>query len=167
LRPLGSIYLFAGPHLATQVELAVSRHFRMLNRIVWCKPSGRHNGCSKESLRKYLPQTEHIMFAESKKRKPFVFEPIRAYLDKARSSAGISHGQVDQVCGNQMSGHWFGKSQWTMPSRGHYETLQSDLNVSLKPYNELFSEYKSLKQSTRYFSVSKYVPTPTYGITSR
>jgi DNA modification methylase len=67
LRPQGSIYLFAGPHLATQVDIAVSRHFRMLNHIVWCKPSGRHNGCRKEALRKYFPQTEHIMFAESVK----------------------------------------------------------------------------------------------------
>jgi DNA modification methylase len=67
LKPSGSIYLFAGPHLATQVDMAVSKYFRMLNHIIWCKPSGRHNGCSKEALRKYFPQTEHIMFAESLK----------------------------------------------------------------------------------------------------
>jgi len=42
-------------------------------------------GCNKESLRKYFPQkTEHILFAESKKKLPFAFEPIRCYLDEAR-----------------------------------------------------------------------------------
>lgn len=70
LKPTGSLYLFAGPHLATRVELAVSEHFKLLNHILWCKPSGRHLGCRKEDLRKYFPQTEHIMFAESRKHLP-------------------------------------------------------------------------------------------------
>ncbi|WP_223146808.1 DNA methyltransferase [Methylomonas fluvii] len=78
LKPAGSMYLFAGPHLGTQVELAVARHFRILNHIVWRKPSGRHNGCRKESLRRYFPQTEHIIFAESRKRLPFAV-CFRAY----------------------------------------------------------------------------------------
>lgn len=49
LKPAGSLYLFAGPHLATRVELAVAARFNLLNHIVWRKPSGRHNGCNKES----------------------------------------------------------------------------------------------------------------------
>ncbi|WFP48501.1 site-specific DNA-methyltransferase [Methylomonas sp. EFPC3] len=158
LKPAGSLYLFAGPHLATQVELAVAKHFRILNHIVWRKPSGRHNGCRKESLRRYFPQTEHIIFAESRKRLPFAFEPIRSHLEQARQTVGISRKQIDQACGCQMSGHWFDRSQWSMPSRKHYDTMNQLFGGTLKPYAELFAEYKAVKLQQRHFAVTKDVP---------
>lgn len=34
LKPAGSLYLFAGPHLATNVEQAVADHFTLLNQII-------------------------------------------------------------------------------------------------------------------------------------
>lgn len=68
LKPTGSLYLFASPYLATKIELLVAKHFNLLNQILWCKPNGRWNSCCKESLRKYFPQTEHIIFAESLKK---------------------------------------------------------------------------------------------------
>jgi len=156
--PAGSLYLFAGPHLATQVELAVAERFDMLNHIIWRKPSGRHNGCNKESLRRYFPQTEHIMFAESRKKLPFAFEPIRAYLDQARKAAGIGRKQIDEACGCQMSGHWFDSSQWSFTSQAHYQTMNALFGGSLKPYEELKAEYKAIKQQQRHFAVTKHVP---------
>lgn len=98
LKPTGSLYLFAGPYQATQVELLIVKRFKVLNHILWCKPTGRWIGCRKESLRKYFPQTEHILFAESVKktnvRRPFKarkdapytnvwhFKPVAWYLGK-------------------------------------------------------------------------------------
>lgn len=158
LKPAGSLYLFAGPHLATDVDLAVRKHFNLLNHIIWRKPTGRHLGCSKEALRKFFPQTEHIMFAESKKKIPFAFEPVRAYLNSARELAGISRKQIDQACGCQMSGHWFNRSQWSFPSEANYETMNKLFGNTLKPYQQLKSEYKSIKQQRRHFSVTKHVP---------
>ncbi|MBB7099024.1 site-specific DNA-methyltransferase, partial [Escherichia coli] len=38
--------------------------FNVLNHIIWAKPSGRWNGCNKESLRAYFPATERVLFAE-------------------------------------------------------------------------------------------------------
>ncbi|QSB01959.1 site-specific DNA-methyltransferase [Methylomonas sp. EFPC1] len=158
LKPAGSLYLFAGPHLATRVEISVAERFEMLNHIIWRKPSGRHNGCNKESLRRYFPQTEHIMFAESRKKMPFAFEAIRAYLDAARTSAEVSRKQVDQACGCQMSGHWFDRSQWSFPSVSHYETMNGLFGNTLKPYADLKAEYKTIKRQQRHFSVTKHVP---------
>ncbi len=158
LKPTGSLYLFAGPHLATDVEITVKQHFNLLNHVIWRKPSGRHNGCRKESLRKYFPQTEHIMFAESKKKQPFPFESIRSYLDNARKAAGISRKQIDQACQCQMSGHWFDKSQWSFPSETHYKTMNKLFGHTLKPYAKLKAEYKSIKKKRRHFAVTKHVP---------
>ena len=162
LKPTGSIYLFAGPHLATRVEMAVREHFSMLNHLIWRKPTGRHNGCQKEALRRYFPQTEHIMFAESNKPVPFAFDPILQHLRGALDEAGVSRKAVDEATGCKMSGHWFGRSQWSMPGEKHYGTLQQLLGGRLKPYQELYAEYRSLldgfNAGRRVFQVSKAVP---------
>ncbi len=162
LKPTGSLYLFAGPHLATEVEAAVDDYFNVLNHIVWRKPSGRHNGCCKESLRRYFPQTEHIIFAGSRKKLGFAYEPVLSYLEQARLKAGVSRKAIDAACGCQMSGHWFGRSQFHLPSEQHYNTINQLIGDTLKPYAELKNEYITLRdganRSRRTFNVSKEVP---------
>lgn len=162
LKPNGSMYLFAGPHSATQVENLIAKHFNMLNHIVWRKQSGRHLGCCKEELRRFFPQTEHILFATSKKPVPFSFEPIRRYLLNAIKKAGITQKQVDKACGCQMSGHWFGKSQWSLPSEKHYNTINKLVNNRLKPYQQIYQSYHDIlklsNSARRTFNVTKQVP---------
>ena len=162
LKPIGSLYLFAGPHLATKVERAIAERFNVLNHIIWRKQSGRHLGCNKESLRRFFPQTEHIIFAESVKKRPFAYEPIRAYLEQARLDAGVSRAAIDKACGCQMSGHWFGRSQWAFPSKRHYKTINGLLAGALKPYAQLKAEYVALRdgdnRARRVFNVTKQVP---------
>jgi site-specific DNA-methyltransferase (adenine-specific) len=162
LKPNGSLYLFAGPYTATNVEVLVAKHFNVLNQIVWAKPSGRWNGCNKESLRKFFPQTEHIVFAESAKPKPFGFESIRAYLHNAIIDAGVTQKQVDIACGVKMSGHWFGKSQWSMIPESHYKTLNKLVGGHLKSHQSIYKEYRRLldeiNQARRVFNVTKHVP---------
>ncbi|MFO6427074.1 DNA methyltransferase [Escherichia coli] len=46
-----SLYLFCGHRLASDTELMMRERFNVLNHIIWAKPSGRWNGCNKESLR--------------------------------------------------------------------------------------------------------------------
>ena len=68
LKPTGSLYLFCGPYLASETEQLINKHLRVLNHIVWRKPTGRHLGCHIPAQRKYFPQTERIIFAESYKK---------------------------------------------------------------------------------------------------
>ncbi len=117
LKPTGSIYLFCGPYLAAETELLMGQHFRVLNHIVWRKPSGKFQGCCKESLTKYFPQTERVIFAESTKKKPFQYESIRRHLANTIKAAGVSSKRVNEATKTQMSGHWFGASQFAFPSR--------------------------------------------------
>lgn len=168
LKPSGSIYLFCGPYLAAETELLLGKYFRVLNHIVWRKNVGRWLGCNKESLTKFFPQTERIIFAESAKKpsqRHFHFEPIRKYLDDTVRGAGVTSKQVDAATGTQMSGHWFGRSQFSLPSAKHYATLQQ-LVPGLKPYAELKAEYDAIRARHRsesrgrgrHFAVSKEVP---------
>lgn len=53
LKPAGSIYLFCGHRLASDIEIMMRARFNVLNHIIWAKPSGRWNGCNKESLRTF------------------------------------------------------------------------------------------------------------------
>lgn len=161
LKPTGSIYLFCGPYLAAETELLMDKHFRMLNHIVWRKPTGRFLGCNKESLRKYFPQTERLMFAESRKPKPFVYDDICGYLVAAIEEAGVSRNDVNRATGTQMAGHWFGRSQFSLIPEKHYATL-AGLGVALKPYWQLREDFVTLRRegrgNGRYFAVDKTVP---------
>lgn len=161
LKPTGSLYIFCGPYLAAETELIVGKTFRVLNHIAWRKPSGRHNGCNKESLTKFFPQTERIIFAESRKRRAFQYEPIRSHIADTLAKAGVTSKQVNEATCTQMSGHWVGASQFTLPSQANYRILKR-LAPGLKPYKELRAEYVAIREregrSGRYFSVTKHVP---------
>ena len=64
LKPSGSLYVFCGSRLAADTELLMRERFKILNHIIWAKPSGPWNRQHKEDLRSYFPATERILFAE-------------------------------------------------------------------------------------------------------
>lgn len=194
LKPNGSIYLFSGHRLASDIEIMMRNRFNILNHIIWAKPFGRWNGCKKESLRAYFPATERIFFAEhyqgpykpdlftknNTKLKRQVLAPLIDYFRDARSELGVTAAQIAEATGKKsMVSHWFGGSQWQLPSEADYLKLQAlfaavanerhkagtlttphyqlaDTYHSLnRKYLELQAEYKSLR---RYFGVSVSVP---------
>jgi len=161
LKPSGSIYLFCGPHLAAETELLIGQYFKVLNHIVWRKPSGRHLGCNKEYLTKYFHQTERIIFAESTKYRAFNYERIRSHLANTIRAAGVTSKHVNDATNTQMSGHWFSVSQFHFPSRENYKILHK-LAPSLKPYDKLRAEYMAIRKKVsstgRKFAVTKHVP---------
>ena len=132
---------------------------------------------SKDSLRSYYPNTERIIFAEHygadniakgeagyaakcDELRGFIFEPLRAYLEAERNRAGYATtGAVDaewqKMRGTKgcMAGHWFGRSQWELPTRANYEWLRRLFNGQGGEY--LRREYEDLR---RPFSVSADVP---------
>ena len=198
LAPNGSIYVFASPQMAWGVEGKVREHFAVLNTIRWAK-RGRAEGCEKEALRSFFPDSETIIFAEQPgsdsralgesqygakcdEMRGFVFEPLRAYLDGERERAGVSRKDCDLACQNQMSGHYFSRVQWALPTaekyavlqrlfnakggdeflrkdyeflRKDYEELRKDYEFLRKDYEELRKDYEELR---RPFAVTAAVP---------
>ncbi len=141
LKPAGSLYLFCGHRLASDIEIMMRERFSVLNHIIWAKPSGRWNGCNKESLRSYFPATERILFAEhyqgpykpksdgyaekSNELKQHVLTPLISYFRDARESLGVSSKQIADATGKKnMVSHWFGASQWQLPGEADYQKLQ-------------------------------------------
>jgi adenine-specific DNA-methyltransferase len=179
LRPNGSLYCFASPQMAARVEVEIGKRFRVLNQIVWQKDRdrGKHAAANKESLRAYFPNTERIIFAEQHgsdgyargessytakvdELRGFVFEPLRAYLAGEWERAGLTAGDANAACGNQMAGHYFTRSQWALPTRENYEKLRERANQAQgeylrREYEDLRREYEDLR---RPFSVTADVP---------
>ncbi|BDH46415.1 methyltransferase [Salmonella enterica subsp. enterica serovar Choleraesuis] len=196
LKPNGSMYLFCGHRLAADIEIMARTRFNVLNHIIWAKPHGHWNGCRKENLRAYFPATERIIFAEhhvgpykpkddgyeskSAELKRHVMAPLISYFRDAREGLGISAKQIAEATGKKsMASHWFGASQWQLPSESDYGKLQelfssvaaeegrraglsrpfNQLSTSYqelsRQYADLLDEYKSLR---RYFGVTVAVP---------
>jgi len=146
LRPAGSLYLFCGHRLASDIEIMMRERFNVLNHIIWAKPSGRWNGCNKESLRAYFPATERILFADhyqgpfKPKSDGFVencnefkqqlMAPLISYFREARAELGVSTKQIADATGKKnMVSHWFGTSQWQLPNELDYGKIQELFNL--------------------------------------
>lgn len=175
LKPNGSLYLFASPQMAAHVEVLISKHMNVLNHIVWNKPASRASQAEKEALRAYFPDSERIIFAEQygadksakgedgyerkcEELRGFVFEPLRAYLEGERKKSDTDKSDCNVACGfSRTSGgmaarHYFGKSQWCMPTHEHYLSLCKLFNRDhienpeylTREYEELREEYEKL-----------------------
>ena len=168
LKPNGSLYVFASPKMAARVEVEIAERFEVLNRIRWTKGEGWHQKAEKEALRSYLSPWEEVIFAEHygsdnivkgeagyaakcDELRGFVFEPLRAYLDGERERAGFTPRQVNEATGTQMAGHWFGRSQWMLPTAKNYAWLRELFNRSggeylRREYEDLRREYEDLRR---------------------
>jgi len=153
LKPNGSLYCFTSPKMAARVEVMIGEMFSVIQRITWAKPpfSTKAEMSRKEDLRMFFPSSEAIIFAEHygadniakgeagyeakcDKLRGFLFEPLRAYLDGERKRAGIDKADCNVACGfartpgGMASRHYFGTSQWCLPTGQHYTALQRLFN---------------------------------------
>lgn len=71
-------------------------------------------------------------------------EELRLYLCEALKKSGLKQSDIDKRLNTQMSGHWFGRSQWQFPTRELYNKMREFL--PLKDYDEVYG-YAELLQS--------------------
>ena len=103
LAPHASVWVFASPQLATDVEITVRDRFRVLNSIRWTKAAGWHQKADMKTIRSFLTPWEAIIFAEqyadqygdtAKALHREVYAPFGRYLQTERERAGVTRGQV-------------------------------------------------------------------------
>lgn len=140
LKPNGSLYMFCGSKLSADTEILVRERFNVLNHIIWAKPSGPWRRACKADLRSFFPSTERIIFAEHyqspykgksseylqqcRELKENVLKPLIEYFKQARDLLCITAKEIHKATGKQMASHWFGYSQWQLPSEPDYLKLQ-------------------------------------------
>lgn len=178
LKPNGSLYCFASPQMAARVECQIMERFRVINHIVWSKPSGIHRRQCKEELRSFFTSTERIIFAEHygadnmakgeagymakcDELRGFLFEPLRSYLVAERDRAGHTTKTICEALRCTTASHYFSKSQWALPTEKHYKSMRDLFNKS-GSYEDLRKDYEDLRKDyediRRPFSVSASVP---------
>lgn len=160
-------------HIIPDIELLMRNRFDVLNHIIWAKPSGRWNGCHKESLRAYFPATERILFAghylgpyrpkddgyavKCDDTKRHIMTPLIDYFRNARNALGITAKQIADATGKKhMTSHWFGVSQWQLPNEADYLNLQAlfarvaqekhQQQELETPHHQLVVEYQALSR---------------------
>jgi len=133
--------------------LGESELMELCNQIVWdkkCIP-----GMRAESRMMYPTTTEHCLFFQignqfrgsiNTEDFPETWEPLRAYLEGQAKAAAIDPLKIRELCGVQMYGHWFTRSQFTLIPEKHYVTLQAAyVGHFQRPWRSLNSEWKKIK----------------------
>ena len=82
-----------------------------------------------EKLSRQIQITKEEIKAEEKK--------MRDYLLNALRLTGITQSEVNKRLDTQMSGHYFGCSQWDFPTKTEYEKMQSFMKGLDKPFEEV------------------------------
>ena len=93
---------------------------------------------NKETLKKSISELKQII-AEQK-------EEARNYLINALKESGLRQVEVDKYLNTQMSGHYFGRSQWEFPTREAYKKLQEILPLPLSYDDSYGAALESLQR---------------------
>ena len=95
--------------------------------IRWYCSEVLHSDVDTERLRLHLNET---IKANS--------EQLREYLLAAHKDSGLTQAEVQRRLGNQMAGHYFGRSQWEFPTRVVYEQMQTFMPKLDQAYNDIY-----------------------------
>ena len=170
----GAVYCFCWPYFSARLQMLMADYFNVLNEIVWMKrqPTGAYCGyqakASLESLRKFFPETERIVFAEmlgsdasasadaryqdaSAKLWAELMRPLIDYFATARRESGLGAGEICdrmfELTGKRyvFERHTFSASQWEFPTREQYEAAATFLPLR-RQYEDLRRQYEELRR---------------------
>lgn len=170
----GAVYCFCWPYFSARLQMLMADYFNVLNEIVWMKrrPTGAHCGpqakASLESLRKFFPETERIVFAEmlcsdanasadagyqdaSAKLQAELMRPLIDYFAAAKQESGLSAGKICdrmfELTGKRyvFERHALSASQWVFPTWEQYEAAATFLPLR-RQYEDLRRQHEELRR---------------------
>ena len=160
LAPHASVWVFASPQLATDVEITVRDRFRVLNSIRWTKTAGWHNKADMKKIRSFLTPWEAIVFAEqyadqygdaAKALRSEVYAPFGRYLQVEWERAGWKAGALGKALGRDsaLPTRWAEGS--SLPNPADYQKMRELLNRAggeylRREYEDLRREYEDLRR---------------------
>ena len=166
----GSLYCFCWPYFSARMQYIMADYFNVLNEIVWMKriASGAKRGpqakASLETLRKYFPETERIVFAEmsgsDKKALSYsnqlcseIMQPLISYFKEAKRQSGLSGKDIQEkmfhLTGKRymFAQHAFSESQWEFPTFEQYSAAEKFMPMLREQYNNLREQYNNLRRA--------------------
>ena len=138
LKDNGSFYMFCSAEMSWYIEGVIRKYFNVLNHIRWSDKESWSKHANKESLRRYINNSEEIIFAEQfiandDGVRGDVFEPIRKYLNEARIKANLTVNQTKEILNVSVKSgdHYFTKSQWELPTETKYNKLKEHMDKTI------------------------------------
>lgn len=83
-------------------------------------------------------------------------EELRLYLRNALTASGLTQADIDRATGTQMSGHYFGRSQWCFPTVEAYSALRKLMPALTLSYDEATARLSDLKKKAELGAVIAY-----------
>ena len=168
LAPHGALYWFCDDKHGAYCQTVLDGYFRLVNNLVWEKPSTPSCKGELSGLRSYSISSERILFYEQAGASglpatgwqrilssPDCFRPLKDYMRKERAAMMQARGwtkiaEFDAWCASatgysSIHGHWFTDSQWLLPTEQCYRALQSG-GFFRREYEELRREYEELRR---------------------
>jgi DNA modification methylase len=145
-----------------QGGLNSSERLTFRNHIIWSKESGQ--GMLSDAHRMFPTASEHVLFFmlgeqgfnNNADNYWEGWEPFRDYLVKEKQKAELTSSDVHIILevgnkGGGLASHYFGFSQWMLPTEEHYNKLkthciENNINAFKREYDDLKREYDDLKR---------------------
>ena len=138
LAPHASVWVFASPQLATDIEITVRDRFRVLNNIRWTKGGDTaHRRADFKTYRMFASPWEAIIFAEN-------LESTR-YIQNEWERAGWRPGPLGVAIGRDSALPCRWVQRGTVPSPEDYASLRDVLRRSGDDYLTL--EYEQVRRA--------------------
>lgn len=77
------------------------------------------------------------LFINLKLKKKKIEDELRKYLCDALKESDLKQSDVNKKLGTQMARHYFGKSQWTFPTKEEYEKMQTFMPALKENYYKI------------------------------
>ena len=151
LKDNGSFYMFASAEMSWHVEGVIRKYFNVLNRIRWRDKESMARRVNREELRRYISNSEEIIFAEhvgrdTEEKANTIYDPIVSYLNTQRLNAKISVSTCNKLLGKAtIASHYFTNIQHRPITEDAYNILKQ--HMDLKPYEEIKQEYEALRRT--------------------
>lgn len=133
--------------------LCSTEKMELRNEIVWDKVA--IPGMASPDLTQYPEASERCLFIQigtqflgniNMEDFPDAWEPLRSSLANEAARAGVKPPDIKRICGCQMYGHWFTRSQFTLIPQKHYAKLvEAYPGYFTTPWNELKAEWDRVK----------------------
>lgn len=137
----GTAGWWCAPDFAWHIEGLLREHFAIFNHLVWYKGPGLGGTVSVDTMRRWRPRSERMILCE-KSHSPdallasfnaktahiaarAAYKPIIDRLMSWRDEAKLTGSEIDECLGkNGMAGHYFGASQWSLPTEEAWGKLR-------------------------------------------
>ena len=132
---------WCAPDFAWHIEERLRKHAAVFNHIVWSKGKSLGTTASVEEMRRWRPRSERLLLCEKQHSPDALLASFNAktahiaarsayssIIDRMmgwQKQAKLTNKDIDRCLGkNGMAGHYFGRSQWALPTQEAWDKMR-------------------------------------------